>query len=88
MDYQLNNKAMTKQQIIEARKMGVDGLLSVGFTSEELFQNNILCKAYYLPSDTYEYFDGEFYYNAVGQPLRDPQEYNPHSEGYTPFGDE
>ena len=26
--------------------------------------------------------------NRYGQALRDPEEFNPHSEGYTPFGDE
>jgi len=44
--------------------------------------------AYYEPGDTYEYFDGERYYNRAGDMLRDPDEYNPYSEGYTPFGDE
>ena len=28
------------------------------------------------------------YYNSSGQQLRNPDEYNPDSEGYTPFGDE
>ncbi len=28
------------------------------------------------------------YYNRFGQQLRDPEEYNTNSEGYTPFGDE
>lgn len=28
------------------------------------------------------------YYNAWGQKLRDPKEYDRSSEGYTPFGDE
>ena len=28
------------------------------------------------------------YFNRSGQLLRDPDEFNPHSEGYTPFGDE
>lgn len=34
------------------------------------------------------YTDGVSYFNHQGQALRDPSEYNPHSEGYTPFGDE
>jgi len=40
--------------------------------------------------DGNEYYDGETgtYYNKAGQQLRDPDEYNPDSEGYTPFGDE
>jgi hypothetical protein len=43
---------------------------------------------YYAPSDSLEYFDGEHFYNQSGQRLRSPEEYNTHSEGYTPFGDE
>jgi len=43
---------------------------------------------YYPPSDTYEDFDGTYFYNAAGQRLRNPEEYNQRSEGYTPFGDE
>jgi hypothetical protein len=45
-------------------------------------------KAYYEPSGSYEYFDGMNYYNSNGDQLRDPEEYNHYSEGYTPFGDE
>ena len=37
---------------------------------------------------SYAYFDGYNYYNDSGQQLRNPGEYNPYSEGYTPFGDE
>lgn len=46
--------------------------------------------AYYKPSDSMEYYDSEndAWYNHSGQRLRDPDEYNPLSEGYTPFGDE
>jgi len=44
--------------------------------------------AYYSPTGTMEYFDGSHFYNKSGQMLRDPQEYNKNSEGYTPFGDE
>lgn len=49
-----------------------------------------LIESYYEPSGTYELMDektGQFY-NRSGQELRDPEEYNPYSEGYTPFGDE
>ena len=49
-----------------------------------------LTQAYYAPSDSYELMDestGQFY-NHSGQPLRDPDEYDSYSEGYTPFGDE
>jgi len=34
------------------------------------------------------YFDGKDYFNAFGQKLRNPNEYNKNVEGYTPFGDE
>lgn len=34
------------------------------------------------------YTDGINYYNHQGQILRDPSEYDPYQEGYTPFGDE
>jgi hypothetical protein len=46
--------------------------------------------AYYYPSDSMEYYDPEtnIFYNRNGQQFRDPNEYNPRSEGYTPFGDE
>jgi len=43
---------------------------------------------HYGPSGSSEYTDGETWYNRSGQQLRDPEEYNPHSDGYTPFGDE
>jgi hypothetical protein len=43
---------------------------------------------YYSPSDSYEYFDGEYFYNIFGQQLRSPREFDKNSEGYTPFGDE
>ncbi len=43
---------------------------------------------YYSPSDSYEYWDGSHFYNRSGDQLRDPAEYDPYSEGYTPFGDE
>lgn len=47
-------------------------------------------KAYYSPSDSYEYYDPETdtFYNSVGDELRNPYEYDDYSEGYTPFGDE
>ena len=49
-----------------------------------------LTEAYYSPSESYELYDPETgqFYNHSGQKLRDPEEYNPYSEGYTPFGDE
>lgn len=45
---------------------------------------------YYPPSGTYEYHDTESdtWYNQSGQMLRNPEQYNRYSEGYTPFGDE
>lgn len=45
-------------------------------------------KEYYSPSDSMEWYDGQYFYNACGNTLRDVSEYDPHSEGYTPFGDE
>ena len=47
-----------------------------------------LSRSYYEPSGSMEYFDGENYYNASWDQLRDPSEYDTTSEGYTPFGDE
>lgn len=32
--------------------------------------------------------DTDTYYNYTGDELRNPEEYDPYSEGYTPFGDE
>lgn len=45
-------------------------------------------KSEYGNTGTTSYFDGEDHYNNFGQQLRDPSEYDPNSEGYTPFGDE
>lgn len=47
-------------------------------------------KKFYKPSESLEYFDPETgnFYNRSGDKLRDPEEYNANSEGYTPFGDE
>jgi len=48
-----------------------------------------LNRAYYEPSGTYEMQDENgIYYNRAGDQLRDPEEYDTSSEGYTPFGDE
>ena len=63
-------------------------MIEVGFTLDELYENGEIEQAYYGPSDSYEFFDGENFYNASGQQLRDPSEYDCSSEGYTPFGDE
>ena len=56
-------------------------------TQSELSKMSI---EYYMPSDSNEYYDDEndTYYNCSGQQLIDPDEYDPDSEGYTPFGDE
>ncbi len=54
----------------------------------EQIQNGELEQKYYHPSDSYEYWDGSYFYNAFGQQLRDPEEYCDMAEGYTPFGDE
>jgi len=32
--------------------------------------------------------ESDLWYNQSGQQLRSPKEYDRHSEGYTPFGDE
>lgn len=45
-------------------------------------------KAFYEPSGTYETYRNGVFFNAFGQQLRDPEEYEQSSEGYTPFGDE
>ena len=44
--------------------------------------------AYYEPSSSKEYTDGENWYNIRGVMLRNPDEYDDDTEGYTPFGDE
>ena len=56
--------------------------------SPEIEFLNDLEKEYYKPFDTYEYWDGNHFYSSAGDQLRDPEEYNQNSEGYTPFGDE
>lgn len=44
----------------------------------------------YYAYGTHAYYDAttDTYYNRSGAVLRDPSEYDTHSEGYTPFGDE
>lgn len=79
---------MEKEQIIAARNLNISDMLEAGFTLDELFENGEINTEYYGPSGSYEYFDGENFYNAAGQRLRNPDEYYSNSEGYTPFGDE
>jgi len=47
-------------------------------------------KKYYAPADRMEFYCAETdqWFNEWGQELRDPEEYNVNTEGYTPFGDE
>lgn len=52
------------------------------------FDTSKMWKSYYSPSESYEWFDGYTFYNAFGQILRSPIEYDVYSDGYTPFGDE
>lgn len=73
----------------------IQGRLRVlsGLTREQLDQlidEGIIEEAYYSPSGSMELYDNRTgaWYNNSGQRLRNPNEYNPHSEGYTPFGDE
>lgn len=54
----------------------------------EKIESGDVWQEYYPPSDSMEYTDGTTWYNSSGSTLRDPEEYNPYSEGYTPFGDE
>jgi len=56
--------------------------------NKTMYEDGKMDLAYYSPSDSMEYYDGENYYNASGDQLRDPEEFDPHSEGYTPWGDE
>ncbi len=81
---------MNKKNIIKARNLSVDELLEKDFTIEELYHLGEITKQFYTPSDCYEFFDEEkeMFYNIFGQQLRSLEDYNPHSEGYTPFGDE
>lgn len=53
-------------------------------------KNESLAEVYYPLTDSYELLDEEtgIYYNHHGQELRNPDEYDVYSEGYTPFGDE
>jgi len=57
---------------------------------EKIMKKENLIKSYYPPSDTYEWFDSETrqFFNSNMDLLRDPSEYDPCSEGYTPFGDD
>lgn len=45
---------------------------------------------YYAPSESFEFYDPvtKQWFNKSFEPLRNPDEYNQHSEAYTPFGDE
>ena len=59
---------------------------------EPTFEENNphLVREYYSPSDTYELYDEETdtFYDRDGDPFRHPREFDPNSEGYTPWGDE
>ena len=55
---------------------------------QQKINNGDVWLEYYAPSDSEEYTDGQTFYNRSGQQLRDPEEYDPNGEGYTPFGDE
>ena len=55
---------------------------------QQKINNGDVWLEYYAPSDSEEYTDGQIFYNRSGQQLRDPEEYDPNGEGYTPFGDE
>lgn len=56
---------------------------------QEKIENGEVQKEYYSPSESMEWCDEDGnYYNNMGNRLRCPEEYNPRSEGYTPFGDE
>lgn len=79
---------MNVEEILNVRSLKVSDLLNMGISAEKLLEAGELTKEYYSPSDSFEYFDGENYYNASGDLLRDPSEYDVYSEGYTPFGDE
>ena len=54
----------------------------------ELYER--LERIYYRPSDSMELFDFETqtFYSNDGTEFRDPEEFDPYQEGYTPFGDE
>ena len=78
----------TKDQIIAARELSVPQLIEAGFSMRELFELGEVEQAFYGPSESQEYFDGISFYNRRGDRLRSPAEFNPYSEGYTPFGDE
>ena len=80
---------MTKEDVKTILQMSVEELIEQHeLTIDELAEVGVVKREYYSPSESYEYFDGENYYNSFGQQLRSPSEFNPYSEGYTPFGDE
>jgi hypothetical protein len=83
-----NKKTMRKEEIIAARNMSVSDMIEAGLSIEELLEVGVVDMEYYPPSESMEYFDGQYYYNKSGQQLRDLSQYDTMSEGYTPFGDE
>ena len=62
--------------------------MNEGSDFQQKVENGDVWLEYYAPSDSEEYTDGETFYNRSGQQLRNPEEYDPNGEGYTPFGDE
>lgn len=60
--------------------------------NQELFnqmkQDGRLEWDYSYPGGAYYSHEFDCHYNRYGQELRDISEYDVHSEGYTPFGDE
>ena len=79
---------MVKNEILKAYDYTVEQLINKGFNFEDLYLIGKVEKEYYSPSESYEYFYNGDFYNLSGQQLRSPNDYNQHSEGYTPFGDE
>lgn len=75
---------------IEKKKLQPNDVVKAKRERVYIYDGRELEHEYYAPSDSMELFDEKTntWLNWSGQQLRDPDEYNKNSEGYTPFGDE
>ena len=75
------------------KKLEFEELLSLNYTLDEILDEEIIMKKYYLPTMSMEYTDGKFWYNKFGQQLRNPDQSiigstSDYEEEYIPYGDE
>lgn len=89
--YEISDIATVAHHAFEAVKKRAHEYLNPTQGEQAKTQDELSEMRYtYYACGTYAYYDAESgtHYNEAGDALRDPAEYDVHSEGYTPFGDE